>query len=851
MERGWGEVKMKQLFLFTFLLLSATTFAQTDAQLKKAKAAMSQAQQQMNKAKNDPAYKKAMDEYKKQMPIAQQKMDSIKATKDGASIKDIEMPDIDKLTKLPDLNKITTTMEESKEKLASMKKVISEGNKKGLPQKSNTPFTANSCSQADIEKWANTMLANAIQKSTVGLLPMLKATYNDTTQNAASVGMIMIATGQPKYTGQYLVCRYILDHPNNAMAINDLGIFYRLENDYKKAIPLFLTAQQLNDTCIEIKTNLAWAYAYAGDFGKAKQYFNIILNLNPSYSSAMEGLALIAYQEGDKQALWNSLSKQLLSSNKSLGFSGSFPSAAMASFCGGVLNEDELNNVKKDGNNATQNNYGENTPPNSENQSDEKMIATEPDISYYNYVNDFPNDPQKIDAKQCAEAIDAYGKAIRNIVNYVKSLLPTLPKPMTFINSYGEQETIYDYNNDAHYILFGQMHQQFQKQRAKIYDRTNEKLTASTQSFSTTYYGVIQAYTKALKRCDEDDSCKADGDCECIRKVKCEYMPKLSGTIKSFAMSIGDIVTTGLNEMQDKVDIYRNNTAPLIQYISEPNWNKYINAVKEADVRQAKLMMMMSYQNFLPTVRIMVEQAKGLSVEGECVFEARIPPLDITTPRLRNLKTLAPPCSNDNNHPLHFNGQQAASANPGTAYKVGKLSYEDNCNHTRIAIDVASVGKSVNAGTVNASAEATGKAYFELIKSKYVGEDKYTAGIELTAKVQVGINTKREGEFEVINPKVTGSAKAQFQVTLDISRSWNAQGQPIQKSVKWNANGSVSGSAGINAALSNYTKANKDFFSQSFTRGFETNGEFAAVVGADGQLGNYNLQSFGGKTIKQ
>jgi len=128
--------------------------------------------------------------------------------------------------------------------------------------------------------------------------------------------MMMIAAGLPKCTGQYLVCKYLLDHPKNAMALNDLGIFMRIEKDYPKAIALFLYAKQINDTSVEIATNLAWAYAYAGDFAKAKNYFNGVLKIFPDYGSALEGLSLIAYQEGDRQTLWNNLNKQLLNNSK-------------------------------------------------------------------------------------------------------------------------------------------------------------------------------------------------------------------------------------------------------------------------------------------------------------------------------------------------------------------------------------------------------------------------------------------------------------------------------------------------------------------------------------------------------
>ncbi len=841
---------MKKLFILFILVANGKNiFAQTPAQQKQIKEAMQKAQQAMNKAKNDPEFQKAMEEYKKEMPKVQQQIDSLKNTKDGAGIKNMSVPDIGQLTdfsKLPDINK---TIAESQQKKAAIKTAIAAGNDKGLPKKSALPFTAKATTQKEINSWAATMLSNAKMKGGVLLEPMLRATYEDTTINAASAGMLMIAAGMPKYTGHYLVCRYILDHPDNAMAINDLGIFMRLEKDLPKAISLFTYARSLNDTCIEIQTNLAWAYAYAGDFTKAKQNFNAILKSRPDYSSANEGLALIAYQEGDKQALWNSLTKQIFSSNKSLGFSGSFPSAQMAGFCGGVLNEEEINQMDKGGNSQASANNPYNNPDGAdpEQQSDEKSIPSAPDISLNEYKPDLDNDFSPEDVIKSAKAIGKYEQEIKNEIAYVKSLLPSLPKPMQFVNSDGELETIYDYSKDAHYISFNQIHLRFEKQRAKVYAKYGDKLAASVQSFAATYNGVFQAYIAALKQCASDDKCKFTEDCECIKKVKCEFMPKLQGTIMSFVMSIGDLVRTGTDEMADYAEQYKNDAAPRLQYISEPNWNKYLNAVKEADVIMAKNLMLMLYQRFIPACASWAAQSKGLSVEGECVFEARSIPPDVSTPKLRKLKTLAAPCNDPAPGPLKFNGQQANQG--GGPTKLGPLMVDDNCHHYRVGVNMDFFNKGVKTGAVDANVKLGAGAYFEQIRSKYVGEDTYTFGLTLTSSVTVGINTEKDGSIGIVDLKRAGSAKVEAEMNLDISRTYNSNGAPISKSIAWNGKAAISGEASINAALKGFAKANKDFFNTSFNHGVETSGDLKALMGPDGQWGNYNLQNFNiGKT---
>jgi tetratricopeptide (TPR) repeat protein len=835
---------MKKIFFLLTLVITANIFAQTPAQQKKIDEAMKKAKQSMDKAKNDPEFQKAMEEYKKEMPNVQHRIDSLKNTKDGANIKNMNAPDIGKLTDFSTMPDVSKTIAESQQKKAALKTAIAAGNDKGLPKKSATAFTAKATSLKEINTWATSMLSNAKMKGGVLLEPMLRATYADTTINAASAGMLMIAAGMPKYTGHYLVCRYILDHPDNAMAINDLGIFMRLEKDLPKAISLFTYARSLNDTCIEIQTNLAWAYAYAGDFTKAKQNFNAVLKSRPDYQSANEGLALIAYQEGDKQALWNSLTKQIFSSNKSLGFSGSFPSAQMASFCGGVLNEDEINQMDKGGNSqASANNpYSNPNGADPEQQSEEKSIPSAPDISLNEYKPDLDNDFSPEDVIKSAKAIGKYEQEIKNEIAYVKSLLPSLPKPMQFVNSDGELETIYDYSKDAHYISFNQIHLRFEKLRAKVYGKYGDKLAAAVQSFAATYQGVSSAYIAALKPCANDDKCKTTEDCECIRKVKCEFIPRFKATILSFVMNIGDQVRTGMDEMADYAEQYKNDAAPRLQYISEPNWNKYLNAVKEADVIMAKNLMLMLYQRFIPACAGWVAQAQGLSVEGECVFEARSIPPDVSTPKLRKLKTLAAPCNDPAPGPLKFNGQQANQG--GGPTQMGPLVVDDNCHHYRVGINMDFLNKGVKTGAVDGTVKLGAGAYFEQIRSKYVGEDNYKFGLTLTASVSVGINTEKNGSLGIIDLKRAGSAKAEAEINLDISRTYNSNGAPVSKSIAWNAKAGVSGSASINAALKDFSKINKDFFSAAFNHGVETSGELKSVMGPDGQLSNYNLESF-------
>jgi tetratricopeptide (TPR) repeat protein len=155
--------------------------------------------------------------------------------------------------------------------------------------------------------------------------------------------MLMLCDNVPKSVVQYMICKGVLLTPDNPWAINDLGIIFRNEKQNKEAAQCFKYAFSFNDTFQIIKCNLAWAVAYYGDFITAKKYFHEILDRLPNYSEAWEGLGMIAYKEGDIATLFKCLSAQV----KNVGGGGDGPSDNFTSFCGGVIDEQRINNITK------------------------------------------------------------------------------------------------------------------------------------------------------------------------------------------------------------------------------------------------------------------------------------------------------------------------------------------------------------------------------------------------------------------------------------------------------------------------------------------------------------------------
>ena len=814
---------MKKYLLLLFAFISVNAFAQKPPDAAQLEAMLKKAQKQIEDAKrNHPEVQRALEDYKRKIPQIKYAMDTLKAKHPGMKMP--ELPDIDKLTKSPDFDKIIAQQKEQQQKLQKLKTTVMVSNRQGLPEPSGRIINDQAIDTSKIRSWA----AGIKNKAAAALGPVLTTeldeTYADTSVNPSAVGMLLIASGLPKYTGQYLVCKTLTEHPDNAMSINDLGIFFRFDKDYDKAIQCFLLAQRINDTCTEIKANLGWAYAYAGNFIKAKSYFNSILNKKPEYGTAIEGLSLIAYKEGDLQTFWNNLAKQMMTANRTGGYSGT-PSGQMASFCAGVMAEDQINQMDKGGNNKTANNSFNNaSPADPKGQSDEPSLQTEDDINYAAFIPDFPAEAKKYSAAVSNDNIRKYYKEIEAYKANVASLGKMLPIPKQFVNEAGELETDTDWGNDTHYKFFHQVHEEYNRRTSHIIGEYGDKLASSAQGFAATFNGVYKAYANALKACSEDDHCKYDtAECPCIKKIKCNYMPKLSGAISSYIMSVGDVTATAISKIENESVWYTDASSPMIQFVPQKNWNNYMNAIREQDMRTAKLLIMAHAQHNAATYESYVAIAKALGVEGECEFELSVMPPDFKTPRLKKLKTFPEPCKT-----------------PPSTGSLGPIHYIDDCNHTRVGITVAKNKYNYTSGPAKASAEAEVSLFFEKIKNKQFTEgDYYRGGMELHAKAEYNYADKNSGSFGLVDAKASAGFHAKGEITVDAFQAWDANGRPMKKGFSVDASGSVSGETNVNLAIG---KNNTDLIKNSFDKGFHVSGEFSAVYGADGQLGNYNFR---------
>jgi hypothetical protein len=247
---------------------------------------------------------------------------------------------------------------------------------------------------------------------------------------------------------------------------------------------------------------------------------------------------------------------------------------------------------------------------------------------------------------------------------------------------------------------------------------------------------------------------------------------------------------------------------------------------------------MQMYQQIIGVSEAYVKQGEAMQPkEGECVFEARIPQQSIKS-KNKNLKTLAPPCKDFSNK--HLEGT-------GGKLDLGAVKYEDNCAHTRLSIRMFKMGSEIGGDGVKVGAETEVSRFWETLKSKYVGEDINQNGLEFHTKVSAEIGGSAADGYEIATLKTSAGVKAEMETTVDFFRAWDANGREIKRGVMFDASATVSGKAGFTEGLSKEAlgvdNAKMDILSQGFSRGAHASGEYAAVMGPDGQVGDYGFSN--------
>jgi len=104
----------------------------------------------------------------------------------------------------------------------------------------------------------------------------------------------------------------MIPHYINTSVYGSLGYLYNLKDGLEKALKFNLEAYDYNNTNGVILDNLGQTYFLKGDFEKAAEIFNKLMDLKPKFPEAFYDYALVLDKMGDKEKCIEKLRNALL-----------------------------------------------------------------------------------------------------------------------------------------------------------------------------------------------------------------------------------------------------------------------------------------------------------------------------------------------------------------------------------------------------------------------------------------------------------------------------------------------------------------------------------------------------------
>ena len=718
-----------------------------------------------------------------------------------------EIPSDTKLKKLPNMDSLSALTKKNSDVLKNIQGQAKQQRDDNLPKSiaANNAFDIKVPNEKDIITIAQKMLPAAIEglnRYNILLKDMLDQSVNDTTINVAGTGMMLSATGMPKQVCQYMVCKDVIRNPKNVWTINDLGVILRNEKRYPESIQCFKYACSFSDSLYIIKTNLAWATSYYGDFIQAKKYFNEALAIDPDFGSAMEGLALIAYQQGDIQALFTCLSKEV----KGFGGGGPGPSDNFANICGSVATDQQMNNLGNANQSNPSDDHTYDNDTGDEGNQDPPPTADNEPPSYPSMGGIFAQSIDELPAfrQKLASFYKMIKDAQKKEADRVAEKQHSLPRlaPPTYTDDQGNQVTPYSY--EKYYKLFHTIHESFEKRASYIYKQWDDEMKPLLLSIATKDGDMFKAYTKELAACKFSDAVKEK---KCIEDAECKWKPIMRGSKAADLGAISILWKKYIEQLNAASDWYIGASSPFIKRVHQPDWNEYMNRVREQDIRGAVLNMYEKWVGWQASINI--DALHDLQVE--CRTEIREIPANGPNPKdvkLKKLKTAPDYCDNKVS---------------GRDYTIKGFGYKSDCSGTTITVPIGKVGPA-----------DVGLVYKTSISSRHKEDDYSRLGLTLG----MGVSQK-------IGANGAGGSGASMTGSIDLT---------IEAGYQFGADGSVNGKyASTELAVGTKGKVttgddNADalLHTAKFNKGFDIKVEVVALKGADGTYGGWNVTDVDG-----
>lgn len=443
--------------------------------------------------------------------------------------------------------------------------------------------------------------------------------------SAAATGMMLWMAGSNSAAPVYLITHSI-QKIADPWHINNLGVVLKSKGLYDKAFHCFVYADKnLRRPSAIVKTNLGWTAAYYGDFNAAKQYFAEALKLSSDHDGALEGLATIAYVEGDEKALMELLFKRIKMSGAGGGNASHYIAPGMIDIIeDSYRNNSALKNADPFDNHLFDNNNEDDNQPNPGGATNilPRLPALTAYFSYdafglYENMDEIREVKKEILLNQQKESIQ--------VAQEFTALPPWKKDP--YRDEQGD--LIIPYNYEPEIKLFARITLEFNKRDIWI----GKKRIKDEMDFNKT----ILAGEQLVKMLN---ACTGKGP-ECT----CQWSKPNIGVVNSDHSAYFGFWSKLFKQWMNNVNWYIAATSPLIKRVHHPQLNAWLNHKREIEVRNY---LMTKYSTWLDDCLRVGGEIDMLHISKEC---AENPPKtsivagDEMNPPLKKLKTWPEKCN--------------------------------------------------------------------------------------------------------------------------------------------------------------------------------------------------------------
>jgi tetratricopeptide (TPR) repeat protein len=589
--------RIVQVFLMVMLLSFAfRSVAQQGGDMKQVQDQMKKAQELIKKQMGDkvPQLLEAMKKAQAQIDQANRQLDSTNKTlpadkqipAGNTRLSDMKMADPAKM--IGDINK---NLEKNMAALTQAQANRAAHADNNLPAmvvtaKSSALPALNDSTLQVLVKQLLVPVTKSLDSANHFLHLKLDGVIKDVKVDVPATGIAFFTIGVPKYVSRYLICKGALAKPHNAWALNNLGIMLRDMKKYKQAIPVFKRALNFSKSDT-IQVNMGWAMAYFGDFNGAKVAFNAALAVDPEFTPAYEGLATVAYKQGDRLAVFACLLKEIKGFGKK-GKKG--PSPAFVDLAESISDQQTMDQMGKPSAANPEDDHTYDNPDGDEGNEEVTENNTEEMPNYPSMGGFFAQDVDHVTQNNLAflknyQVIKTAIAASRANVAARQSGLTRLHTAPKYDD---EGNRVGTYNYERHYKIFHRIHVQFEERVSYIHKQFDEEMDPLMKNITLQNADMVRDYLKELQKCTNED---------CVNAVNCIWIPKLHNQASTNLGAVSAVWTRFFKRMIDNANWYIGASSPFIKRMAQDDWNKYMNAIREDDCRQARLGL---YTKWLP-----------------------------------------------------------------------------------------------------------------------------------------------------------------------------------------------------------------------------------------------------------